>query len=145
MGELTNGVVPVNRRIVVFDAVSGRPVVQNVPMLTKAQVAEIALAAASQLYVDPNDESALELGLPPSEFYGMTNLEVMLIKQARNAALTGDSDMVEKILDRLIGKPKQTSEIAKTVTYEGYLTQIAQKVMDATPVEPIEEENIFND
>lgn len=126
--------VPVTRRIVSWDA-DGNPVVQNVPMLTKSQIIDIVAAAVSQPYSSPDDELAVELGLPPSEFHGATLMEVMLVKAAREAAETGDPDMVEKLLDRLLGKPKQTSEVLKTVaTYEERLREIgAQRAREAKP------------
>jgi hypothetical protein len=118
-------IVPVNRRLVTFDPTSGVPVLSTGPVFTRAQVSELALAAASQLYVDPNDELAVSLGLPPSRFWGMTNLEVMLIKQAEAAARTGEN--VDAILDRIIGKPKQSIESHKVVeTYEGMLQRLAK-------------------
>lgn len=108
--------------------VDGNPVVKTVQVFTKAQVSELAMAAASQPYADENDELAISLGLPPSEFYGRTNLEVMLIKQARLAAKTGDCDQVDKILDRLIGRPKTTAENVRVdVSYEEYLKNLAAR------------------
>lgn len=128
------GLVPVTQRLVTWDA-QGNPLVKNVAVFTKAQVSEVAMAAASQLYVDPNDELAIELGIPPSEFYGMTNLEVMLIKQARWAAESGETDVIEKVLDRLIGRPKQSSESHHVhETYEEALKRIGGKVVDAEVV-----------
>ena len=145
-----NGLVPVNRRIVTWDAL-GNPVVRDVPMLTRALVSEIAMAAASMPYVDPDDELAISMGLSPSEFYGKTNLEVMLVKRTREAARTGDTDQVEKILDRLVGKPKAVSEThSVTESYEGFLKRTAgavkrvgptapDSVVDAQVVDPVED------
>lgn len=127
--------IPITQRIVTWDA-SGNPVVKAVSVFTKAQVSEIAMAAASAPYVDSaaDDELAISLGLPPSEFYGMTNLEVMLIKQARWAAKSGETEVIDKVLDRLVGKPKQTSENHTiTETYEQALQRIARK-MSAAPI-----------
>lgn len=137
------GLVAVPRRIVSWDMTTGEPVVRTVQVFTKAQVSEIAMAAASLPYAEPGDELAVELGLPPSEFYGRPILEVMLIRQARNAARTGDSQEVERVLDRLVGKPKQTSESHRiTETYEEFLKRVSQsEVAGARPVEPIEPED----
>lgn len=129
--------VPVNQQIVTWDS-DGNPMVQTQRVFTKAQVSEIAMAAASQLYVDPNDELAVALGLPPSRFYGKTNLEVMLIKQAEYAAASGERDYVNDVLDRLIGKPVAKSESHSiTETYDQALQRIAKaaaakaKIVDA--------------
>ena len=122
------GLVAVNTRIVTWE--NGAPVVKDVPMFTPAQVVDIGAAAVAQPYSEPGDELAIELGLPPSEFYGRPLLEVMKIKQAREAARTGDASLVGAIEDRLVGKPKQTSE-SKNLningTYEDFLRGVAQK------------------
>ena len=121
-----DSLIPINRRIVAWDPDTGQPVVQNVPMFTRAQISEIALAAASQPYVDPDDEIKIELGLAPSRFFGRSNLEVMLVKQAEGAAKTGEG--VDSILDRLIGKPKQSLESVKvSMSYEDWLKDVARR------------------
>jgi len=112
---------------VTWDA-EGNPVVKNVQVFTRAQVSDIAMAAASAPYITADDELALALGLPPSEFHGMSNLEVMLIKQARWAAASGETDVIEKVLDRLIGRPKTTAEVKSlSLGYEDMLKEIARK------------------
>lgn len=101
--------------------------VKEVPLVTAALVKDIQKAALAELYSEPDDELAIELGLPPSEFYGRPLIEVMLIRQARRAARTGDKDEVEAIRDRLEGKPKTTSENHNiTESYEDALTRIGK-------------------
>jgi hypothetical protein len=120
--------VPVKRRIVEWDPNTGEPVVRVTSIFTKAQVSQIAMAAASMPYVDPDDELRAALGLPLSEFAGMTNLEVMLIRQARRAAESGEP---EAFLDRLVGKPTQSVEKHTiTETYEGFLDRTAASIKD---------------
>ena len=120
------GPVAVTQRLVVWDK-DGNPVVKTQQVFTKTQINELQMAAAAMPYVDPNDELAVAIGLPPSEFYGMTNLEVMLVKQARYAAASGERDYVNDVLDRLQGKPKQSSEShVVTDTYESALARIGQ-------------------
>ena len=122
-----NALVPVQRRLTGWDE-RGQPVVYSAPMLTKSQIADIVTAAVSQPYEEEGDALAIEMGLPPSKFYGRTNIEVMLIRLAEHAARTGDKDEVEDFLDRLLGKPKQTSEVVKTtLTYEDRLKEIAAR------------------
>lgn len=134
-----NSLVPVNRRVVTWGP-NGTPMVKEIPMLTRAVISEIAMAAASMPYSDPDDDLAIEMGLPPSEFYGMTNLEVMIIKRTRNAALTGDEDKIEKVLDRLIGKPKAISEQHRvTETYEEFLSRTAKEAEAIPEAEVVDE------
>lgn len=137
------GLVPVLQRIVTWDS-QGNPLVRNHAVFTKIQVSDIAMAAASALHVDPDDELAVALGLPPSEFYGMSNLEVMLIKQARWAAKSGETDVIEHVLDRLIGRPKQVSESKSLeLTYEDYLKEVGRR--EAKRAQPSVEAEILDE
>lgn len=100
-------------------------------MLSPEQIKDVGAAAVTELYKEPDDDLALELGLPTSEFYGRPLIEVMLVRQARNAARTGDKDEVEAILDRRLGKPKATVESHSTTeTYEQYLERIGKAEED---------------
>lgn len=139
---------PIPRRLVVFEG--GVPVVKDAPMFLPATIKEVHTAALAELYSEPDDAFAIEMGLPPSEFYGRTLLEVMAIKRARYAARTGDDDVFERILDRELGKPKTTSENTNVnVSYADALTKIgdaeaarkaaAAKPIDAQVVEPWED------
>ncbi len=60
-----------------------------------------------------------------AQYEGWTRLEVMVDKKTQNAARTGDDDKVEKVLDRLIGKPKTISEVRK-MDYETWLKNQAE-------------------
>lgn len=131
----------ITRQIVTWE--NGAPVVSNVPILAPKQISDIGAAVVAMPYITADDELAIEMGLPPSEYYGKTLMEVMLIKQAREAARTGDREDVEAILDRRLGKPKTTAENHNiTETYEGALNRIAAAAnakpapMDAEIVEP---------
>lgn len=131
---------PIKRREIKF--VDGEPVLVTQPQLTKTQVQDVVAVAVSTLYD----------GEEP-EFQGMTNLEVAAVKVARRMAETGDAELLENALDRLIGKAKTVSEVHKTVvTYEQKIKQIAErrksgagaapKVIDVEPlpatVDPLE-------
>lgn len=130
--------VAVNRQIMGWDE-KGMPIVLSVPTLTPTQINDIGAAAIAQPYSEPGDELALELGLPPSEFYGRPLMEVMLIKQARHAAYTGDKDEVEAILDRRLGKPKSIAENHNiNETYEGALKRIHTKTVTPPSIQDAE-------
>ena len=127
------------RQLVTWE--NGSPVVKNVPMVTPGVLNDLGSAALAELYSEPGDELALEMGLPPSEFYGRPLAEVMLIKQARNAARDGNTEDIEAILDRRLGKPKATLEShSVTESYEQYLKRIAasetaERVAAAQPID----------
>jgi len=116
---------PSLRRMVDWDA-NNQPILTLAPVFTKAQVAEIIDKAVAQPYV----------GSEP-EFREMTNLEVMLLKLARNAAATGDRADIGDLLDRILGKPKFTGEmVSVTKSYESFLREKAQAV-DVEVVDPL--------
>lgn len=124
-------VAPIQRRIVEFDAATGLPVLKIAPVFTKKQVVEVLNRAIAMPYEDP-------LGLEP-QFAGMTVLEVMMIKRAQRAALTGDDREVESILDRLLGKPETSSKsVSVSASYEDYLKEVDRKAapIDVTPQDP---------
>ena len=127
----------------------GLPVPTNVPLLSKPGIENLAVVAASLPYKVP------DLVLPPApavdaskmdaeryelekarliaeheaelEFDGLTNAEVMFIKIARRAA-SGDSAAENTLLDRMLGKPKQSVESKNlNLTYEDLLREKAAR------------------
>lgn len=133
----------VQQRLVVFE--NGMPVVTTQPYIPKAKIQQIALQALSLPYTDDNDELAIEMGLPPSEFYGRPLIEVMLIKRTRAAARTGDDDKIERTLDRAIGKPKTSSEnVNLNGSYEDFLKAAAELMKPKGP-RPVEDAEIVAD
>lgn len=136
----------------------GLPVPTTAPLLSKSGIENLAVVAASLPYKVP------ELVLPPApeldaskivneryeqerdrliaehekelEFDGLTNAEVMFIKIARRAASGGDSAAENTLLDRMLGKPKQSVESKNlNLTYEDLLREKAAR---ATPAEVID-------
>jgi hypothetical protein len=124
-----NGATPVNRAIIAWE--DGVPVMRSVPMLTRQQITDIALAAAATIY-EPDPTSPGD-----QQYANLTCLEVMLIKQAQAAARSGSG--VESILDRLAGRPKTTAEVHSiSETYEDVVKRIAQS--EAIPTTVAEED-----
>ncbi len=116
-----------HRQLLVWE--NGAPIVRDIPLITPSQINDLGAAALTQLYSHPDDELAIEMGLPPSRFHGMTLIEVMLIRQAENAARSGATDEVEAILDRRLGKPKTTAENHNVnETYEQALSRISKSI-----------------
>lgn len=70
-----------------------------------------------------------ELGIFIEEprFKGMSNAEVMWVKIAEKAA-AGDLEAAKMILDRVLGKPKQSVETTTmTLTYPEFLEHLAKQ------------------
>lgn len=131
----------VNQRVIEWDPRTGEPVVTTVPVVTRAQTHDALHAVLAQTYdADPILEP---------EFVGRTNLEVMLIRRVRHAAKSGDADEVDALLDRVLGKPKQTSEVRRVeLTYEELVNGLARQAKSAEPMivstaEPVMEEDLL--
>lgn len=121
----------VQKRIVVFGK-DGLPVPASAPMLSEAQLGAMPLTAASLPYeTKPREHLTIkekeEYLKSEKQYEGLSNGEVMVIKMAKEAA-DGNTRTTEIVLDRVLGKPKQTSEI-KTMhfTYEDFLKEKAKK------------------
>lgn len=106
------------RRLVVWGP-DGTPVLTTEPVITKAQINDLYMAAAAQPYVpDPHNPQ-------DAQYAGLTCAEVIVRKQIILAARTGEA---ETVMDRLVGRPKQSVESTKlTLTYEDTLKEIARK------------------
>jgi hypothetical protein len=91
---------------------------------TKVSLSAMAVAAVSLPYKPVtfiNDDGEEQVDPEELEFEGLSNGEVMLIRQARNAAL-GDYDSTVMLLDRICGKPKQQIDsTTMTLTLQDYL------------------------
>lgn len=129
-GAAASPVATIQRRIVVW--VDGAPVLASVPLVTKQTLNDLYLAAAAQPYIanphDPQD----------AQYEGLTCAEVMVRKQIILAARTGDAEIV---MDRLLGRPKQTVESTKlSLTYEDKLKEIARQESLRVPAHPIDAE-----
>lgn len=119
----------VQRRILAFDR-EGNPALAVVPLVTKAVMQDLHNAAAAMPYTSPEINPAH----PDHQYDGMSCAEVMVRKRQARAAYTGED--VEPVLDRLMGKPKQTSESLRiNVTYEERIKQIAKDVSARPPID----------
>ena len=118
------------------------PVVTTQPYIPKAKIQQLALQALSLPYTSANDELAIELGLKPSDYYGRPLVEVMVVKAALAAAQSGDVDIIEKVLDRAIGKPKTSSEnLNMNGSYEDFLKAAAELMKPKGP-RPVEDAEV---
>lgn len=97
----------------------GVPTVEIACQQVKEIIPDVLLTALLEPFVD-------DLGIYP-EFAGLTKLEVMAKNIASNAAL-GGIDSVNQMLDRILGKPKQSSESKNlNVTYQDFLNELERR------------------
>ena len=138
----------IQKRMIIWGP-DGVPRPSAVPALTPQGIGDLAAVALSLPYklkplkVFPplaKDASAVEKGRrqleeeeaqreyeDELEFEGMTNAEVMIIRMARTAAC-GDQAAADKMLDRVLGRPKQSVESkSMTMTYADVLREKAAK------------------
>jgi hypothetical protein len=99
--------------------VDGNPIPAEGRVFTEQNIKDLAKCAASMKYSEEDD--ALQLY---PELYGLSYMEVSLIKLAQTAA-EGHLPATEMLLDRTIGRPKQTTENKNlNMTYQDLLDSI---------------------
>lgn len=121
--------LPVRRSL---EWVNGVPVPVNRPIIDKPAIQKSMMSSLSLPYNGywcPNrGEWLIE-----ERFVGMTNIEVIAVRLAEEAA-AGNLSAIKEIFDRTLGKPKQSVENTNLdLTYEDYLQMIADK---SKPPEP---------
>lgn len=99
------------------------PTYGNINPSSIKQLAAITLALPYE--GDYNEELGIFIKEP--RFEGMSNAEVMWVRVAEKAA-AGDLDAAKLILDRVLGKPKQSVETTTmTLTYPEFLEHLARQ------------------
>ena len=116
--------VPIAKKTAI-EWVNGVPeaVYKNITPTSVKQLANTALSLPYQgEYIAELDTNVIE-----PRFAGMSNAEVMWVKMAEKAA-NGDLKAAEMILDRVLGKPKQSVESATmTMNYTEFLDYLSKK------------------
>lgn len=94
--------------------------------INPSSIKQLATTALSLPYEgDYNEELGINVIDP--RFEGMSNAEVMWVRMAEKAA-AGDIDAAKTILDRVLGKPKQSVETTTmTLTYPEFLEHLAKQ------------------
>lgn len=115
--------MPIQRATIEWVNGVPEPVYKNITPSSVKQLANTALSLPYQgEYIPELDTYIIE-----PRFQGMSNAEVMWIKMAEKAA-TGDLKAAEMILDRVLGKPKQSVESATmTMNYTEFLDYLSKK------------------
>lgn len=112
---------------------SGNPVLSTVPLATPAAMQQLYSAAAALTFECPDPKH------PDHRFHGMSLAEVIVRKQIERAASGIGDD--EKVLDRLMGKPKQkTEQLRVNISYEEFLRDVASKTGGAPPPDIVDAE-----
>lgn len=100
-----------------------KPVYKNI---TPTSVKQLAATALSLPYEGEYIPELDMLYLDP-RFEGMSNAEVMWVRMAEKAS-NGDLKAAEMILDRVLGKPKQSVESATmTMNYTEFLDYLSKQ------------------
>ncbi len=96
-------------------------------MINKEAVTQLPLTVLSLPY--KRTEFEKEMGID-KEFEGMNNAEVATIRLAE-AAAHGDQKAIDMLQDRVVGKPKISTENKNiNLTYEDFLDAIDRKEKD---------------
>lgn len=153
-GAVEPGKALVRGRLIEWDPATGLPVPVSRPILAAQQIEALATTALSLPY-EPEEPAATDFTTKQaydaarekwekerSDYAGMTCAEVMMVRLAQRAA-DGNQSATSELLDRVLGRPKQTSEVKSvSMKYEDYMKKIADEeakrkatVIDAT-VEP---------
>ena len=100
------------------------PIVKHI---TPTSVKALATTALSMPYQGEYN-AELDMYIIEPRFANMTNAEVMWIRTAEKAA-AGDLAATNLILDRILGKPKQSVEsMSMSMTYPEFLEHLAKQV-----------------
>lgn len=104
--------------------VDGRPMPRYAQPLNKQQMSELVTAALSTEYEGDIDPETGEPCNFDSRYRGMTKAEVMALRLADRAA-AGDNKATTEVLDRVLGKPKQSVEtVGVKMTYHDFLEML---------------------
>ena len=116
---------PVGNKVMIT-WINGVPEPTYGKIVNPQSVKKLAQVAASLPYEGEWDED-LEMYVLDPRFKGMSNVEVMWIRLVEKAA-NGDMAATNMILDRILGKPKQSVESASvSMTYQEFLKEIAKR------------------
>jgi len=131
--------------------INGIPTPVSVPLISDRGVKEMVPTALSLPYVGrkvfvrnpTTGEETILLDIEP-EFVGMNNLEVMVIKEAQLAA-AGNSEATHRLLDRVLGKPKQQNEnLNVNASYSEFLDMCDAPPPRSNPINVTPQEDPFD-
>jgi len=106
--------------------VNGKPIPTYSDPLNKQQMSDLLTAMLSTEYQGELDPQTGEPCNVDTRFMGMTHAEVMAFRLVEKAAQGHDKSITE-ILDRILGKPKQSVEsVGVRMDYRDYLNELSR-------------------
>ena len=125
---------------------NGVPIPCTKRIVKPENIQDIIQAAVSLPFTVDDDDYDLY-----PELYGLSYAEVAAIKLARNAA-KGDTTAINALLDRMVGKPKQSIETKNlNMSYQDYLDKVGKQTQEqealqsgSIDIEPIDDEEEFD-
>jgi hypothetical protein len=124
----------------------GLPTPRGSKSMVKEQAQQLYHAALGLPYKGEWDPDLQTWTVDP-ELQGLTNGEVIILRQVRNAA-AGDAKASENVMDRVLGKPKQAVEsVSMNYSFSEYMAMIAEEEAQRTRGEAITvpSEPVYND
>lgn len=103
--------------------IDGQPVLydERIPVIRGERYRDLAVLALNLPYQGKPDSADPSYRVVEPEFKGLTNVEVMFIRMARDAA-AGDREAFEKLNDRINGKPRvNVASVQANMSYAEYL------------------------
>lgn len=102
--------------------------------LQKEQIQSLYNVALTQPYRGVWKPLTQQFEMDDTIFEGMTNAEVMVYKKVCKAAAEGDDKAFDAVMDRVLGKPKQATEVVSMhVSYSDFLEQTAHEDRQTNP------------
>lgn len=123
----------------IFEWEDGAPKPRGSKSMKKEQLQDLYHASLGIMYQGDWDPMTQTYVIDPL-YAGMTYGQMMVFKQVRKAAESGEANLIEKVMDRVLGKPKQAMEtVTMSLSYEEFMLRSAQEeqqrqqVIDITP------------
>lgn len=118
-----------------FDWVDDRPAPKKSKNMVKEQIYQLYVAAVSSRYIGEWDPESQSYYID-ERFEGCTNMEVMVMKEIEESLTSNGGSARTRVLDRILGKPKQQVESMNVnANLMDFLEQVAkdQGFIDNSP------------
>ena len=111
-----------------FTWVDNMPVPRVSKSMQKEQIQQLYHAAGGLPYRGIWNPTAQQYEIEDARFIGATNFEVMVMKDIEAACSSDGEKARERVMDRVLGKPKQAVESTSlTMSYADFLEESARR------------------